>query len=104
MGARLGYQVKLSSRLSVTPQVGMSIATLSGNCLEGTGQLGNGASATFLTIGGRLFFFPSKHIALFVRPEYCTMNGTHETYSLVTGKCGLDTGGFAATAGFTVNF
>lgn len=104
MGVRLGYQVKLSSRLSVTPQVGMSVATLSSNCVEGTGLLGNGASATMLTVGGKLFFFPGKHMALFLRPEYCTVNGTHETYSLVTEKCGLDTGGFAATAGFTVNF
>lgn len=104
MGARLGYQVRLSSRLSVTPQVGMTMATLSGTCVSGTGQLGNGASCTFLTVGGKLFFFPTKHMAIFVRPEYMAAVGENKSYSTVFDKCGLTAGGFAASAGFTVNF
>lgn len=105
IGVRLGYQVSLSSRLSVTPQVGMTIATLSGTCVSGAGQLGNGASGKFLTIGGKLLFFPTKHLAMFLRPEFMTATGANgSTYSTVTEKCGLTTGGFTATAGLTVNF
>ena len=104
LGVRLGYQVRLSSRLSVTPQVGMTWATLSGSCESGSGQLGNGASCTFLTLGGKLFFFPTKHLAVFVRPEYMAAVGENKTYSTVIDKCGLTAGGFAASAGFTINF
>ncbi len=104
MGVRLGYQVRISSRLSITPQVGMTMATLSGTCVSGTGQLGNGASGTFLTVGGKLFIFPTKHLALFVRPEYMAAVGENKSYSTVYDKCGLTQGGFAASAGFTVNF
>lgn len=104
MGARLGYQVRISSRLSITPQVGMTMATLSGTCVSGTGQLGNGASSTFLTVGGKLFIFPTKHLAMFVRPEYMAAVGENKLYSTVYDKCGLTPGGFAASAGFTINF
>jgi hypothetical protein len=104
LGARLGYQVKISSRMSITPQVGISMATLSGACIQGAGMLGNGATGMYLTVGGKLFIFPTKHLALFVRPEYAAQVGSKTTYHTVIDKCGLAAGGFAATAGLTVNF
>lgn len=104
LGVRAGYQLKLSARLSVTPQLGLTVATLSGTNVDGTGLMGNGKSASFLTIGGKLFFFPTKHLALFVRPEYMAPIGDSQTYTAIMDKAGVTAGGFAATAGFTVNF
>lgn len=104
LAVRLGYQVKISSRMSITPQLGMVMATLSGKCLQGAGMLGNGATGTFLSVSGKLFIFPTKHLALFVRPEYMAQVGDNATYHTVIDKCGLTAGGFAATAGLTVNF
>lgn len=104
LGVRAGYQLKLSARLSVTPQLGLTVATLSGTNVDGTGLMGNGKSASFLTIGGKLFFFPTKHLALFVRPEYMAPVGDSQTYTAIMDKAGVTAGGFAATAGFTVNF
>ena len=46
LGVRAGYQLKLSARLSVTPQLGLTVATLSGTNVDGTGMLGNGASSS----------------------------------------------------------
>ena len=104
LGVRAGYQLKLSARLSVTPQLGLTVATLSGTNVDGTGMLGNGATASFLSIGGKLFFVPARRLAIFVRPEYLAPVGKAETYSAIMDKSGLTAGGFAATAGFTVNF
>ncbi|MCR5138784.1 MAG: hypothetical protein K6B45_01285, partial [Bacteroidaceae bacterium] len=87
-----------------TPQLGLTVATLSGTNVDGTGLMGNGKSASFLTIGGKLFFFPTKHLALFVRPEYMAPVGDSQTYTAIMDKAGVTAGGFAATAGFTVNF
>ena len=104
-GVRAGYQIPLSLRLSVIPQVGMTYAILSGTCIEGTGQLGNGVGGSFLTVGAKLLFFPSKHVAMYVRPEYIvSTGGSEDMYSAIIDKCGSTAGGFAASAGFTLVF
>ena len=104
LGVRAGYQLKLSARLSVTPQLGLTVSTLSGTNVDGTGLMGNGANASFLSVGGKLFYFPLKHMALFLRPEFLAHVGNSETYSAIMDKAGVSAGGFAVTAGFTVNF
>ena len=105
LGIRAGYQIPLSLRLCVIPQLGMTIAMLNGSLLEGNGQLGNDVKGTFLSFGGKIMFFASKHIAFIIRPEFVSsLGGNEDAYKTIIDKCGSSAGGFAATAGMTLVF
>ena len=105
MGIRVGYQIPLSLRLGVVPQAGLTIAMLNGSLLEGNGQLGNGVNGTFLSVGGKLLFFPFKHVAFYVRPEFiASLGSSDDAYKTIIDKCGSTAGGFSATAGLTLVF
>lgn len=105
IGIRAGYQFPLSLRLSVIPQAGMTIAMLSGTLLEGNGQLGNNAMGASISVGGKLLFFPLRHMALFIRPEFMVSLGDKNTaYASIIDKCGSSTGQFGVTAGLALVF
>lgn len=103
-GARLGYQIHLSNRLAITPQVGYVSQFLSGTTVEGSGKLGDGASAASFTAGAKLIFIPAHHVGLFLMPEYGIKVSETEAFTAIADKGGPATGGLMATAGIFFNF
>ena len=101
---KYGYQIHLSSRLALTPQVGYAVNTISSTKQEGSGSFADGAMANYLTIGARLVYVPFKHFNVFVAPEYDIAVKQDTNYEVAMEKAGYGVSGFALHAGLLVNF
>lgn len=102
--ARLGYQIRLSNRLAVTPQIGYAAQSLVGNTVEGAGTLGNGASATCFTIGAKLVIIPAHHFGIFIMPEFGLSGKETDAFKAIADKGSFNAGGLMATGGLFLNF
>lgn len=102
--ARLGYQIRLSNRLAITPQIGYAAQSLVGNTVEGAGTLGNGASATCFTIGAKLVIIPAHHFGIFIMPEFGLSGKETDAFKAIADKGSFNAGGLMATAGLFLNF
>ena len=101
---RLGYQVRLSNRLAVTPLLGYFAQSLSGNTIEGSGSLGDGASASGFTIGAKLVIIPAHHFGIFLMPEFGIGGKETDAFKAIADKANISAGGLMATAGVFFNF
>ncbi len=102
--ARLGYQVRLGNRLAVTPQVGFFTQSLIGNTVDGSGSLGDGASASGFTLGAKLVIIPAHHFGIFLMPEFGISSKEADAFKTIADKASISAGGLMATAGVFFNF
>lgn len=102
--ARLGYQIHLTNRLAITPQVGFFAQSLAGNTLEGSGSLGDGASTSGFTIGAKLVIIPAHHFGIFLMPEFGIGGKETDAFKAIADKANISSGGLMATAGLFFNF
>ena len=102
--ARIGYQIRLSNRLAITPQIGYVAQSLVGSNVEGAGTLGDGASATGFTIGAKLVIIPAHHFGIFLMPEFGLSGKETDAFKVIADKGSFSAGGLIATAGLFLNF
>lgn len=102
--ARLGYQIHLTNRLAIIPQFGFYAQSLVGNTIEGTGLLGDGASASGFTIGAKMVVVPAHHFGVFVMPEFGIPGKETDAFKAIAEKANFNTGGIMATGGLFFNF
>ena len=103
-GARLGYQIRVSNRLAITPQLGYVSQFLSGKNVEGSGTLGDGASTSCFTVGAKLVIIPAHHFGIYLMPEFGVKASEKEAFTAIADKASISTGGLMATAGLFLNF
>lgn len=102
--AKLGYQLKAASRCAITPQVGYSLLSLKGERVEGSGNLGDGATANCLSVGAKVVFVPFHHFGIFVNPEYAFAVSKDDDFDFISNKADFTIGGFFGAVGVIVNF
>lgn len=104
LAARLGYQVELTERLGITPQIGYQIEKLSGKVTDGTNKYGDGASANCLSIGAKLIYAPVQRFYLFAAPEYSIGMSKDDNFKRISDNSDIKAGGFLMTLGAIFNF
>ncbi len=104
MALHYGYQVNLSEKLAITPQLGVSIDRLSVADNDAQQSYADGASATCLTAGMKLLYVPFEHCYLFAAPEYDLPLKKDANYTKMSSAAHLPAGGFVAHVGVLVNF
>jgi len=101
---KYGYQIPLSSRFALTPQVGYACNILSSSKVEGSEDYGDGNTAHYVTIGAKVLFVPIQHLYLFVAPEYDIALSNDTNFKAAADKAGFDVSGFLINAGLLINF
>ena len=104
VGFSLGYQIRLTPRLGITPQIGYLSQMLSASVIEGTGKYFDGAKASNLTIGTKILAVPTKHMYLFVAPQYAIPMSKDDTFQKVADAADFSAGGISVSAGVIFNF
>ena len=102
--AHLGYQVALTERLGLTPQVGYQIEQLKGKVSDGTNLYGDGASASCVSVGAKLLYAPVQRLYLFVNPELSMGMSKDENFERIADASNISAGGFMMTVGAILNF
>lgn len=103
MGIKLGYQIPLSMKFAIVPQVGYTLNKLSGKLVTGTMQ-GDGAVCNCAAVGGKFIFSPIQHICLFAAPEYDIAVKSDKIYDSISSEAGFAKGGFNCHLGLLINF
>ena len=85
---KLGYQVELTDRIGITPQVGYEIERLSG-CVS---------------VGAKLLFAPMERIYLFANPAYSIGISKDKNFERIADNSDISAGGFMVTIGAIFNF
>jgi hypothetical protein len=101
---KLGYQIALTERLGLTPQVGYEIEKLAGTVEDGTNLYGDKASAKCLSIGAKFLWAPIKHIHVFANPAYSIGMSKDENFQKIADNSDIKAGGFMANLGVIFNF
>ena len=101
---KLGYQVELTDRIGITPQVGYEIERLSGTVADGTNSYGDGAIANCLSVGAKLLFAPMERIYLFANPAYSIGISKDKNFERIADNSDISAGGFMVTIGAIFNF
>ena len=104
LSARLGYQIGLSRRLALTPQVGYEMERLSAHVENGTNSYGGGAVANCLSLGVKLLFAPVQHLYIFANPAYSLGIKKDDNFKQLSDHGDISAGGFMVTLGAMVNF
>ena len=102
--AKLGYQIRLSERLGLTPQVGYHIEQLTGTVADGTNLYGDKCYASCVSGGAKFVYAPFRHFQLFVTPEYAMGLQKNEELKRIEGASDIVAGGFMITAGVALSF
>ena len=105
-GGRLGYQILLIPRMSITPQVGLSYQTIQGSLDKGFANntvYADGAKAMNLTLGAKLIGVPSQFVYLFLTPEYAVPVSKDATFEKAADAAGFAAGGLSISAGIIIN-
>ena len=106
-GLKYGYQCVLKdklSKLALTPQIGVCIDRLTSKVEEGTRAYADGAAETCLSVGLKLLYAPTKHVYMFVSPEYNVALQKDENYQKLIDTSSIAAGGFLVHAGLMLNF
>ena len=103
-GLKYGYQLRLASLLTVTPQVGFTVDQLSGMVEGGNGLYADGASSNNVSVGIKVLLTPFQHCHIFAAPEYNVGVITDDNYQRLTELTNATAGGFTANVGITINF
>jgi hypothetical protein len=101
---KLGYQVELTDRIGITPQVGYEIERLSGTVADGTNSYGDGAIANCVSVGAKLLFAPMERIYLFANPAYSIGISKDKNFERIADNSDISAGGFMVTIGAIFNF
>lgn len=104
LAVKYGYQFNLLQQLALTPQVGYSYNTLMGDLVDGSTKYGDGAQASYVSIGLKLLAVPFEHCYVFVAPEYNFDISKDENFSNVMEEADYSVGGFLVNVGILVNF
>lgn len=104
IGVKYGYQILLTRKMAITPQVGYSANMLTANIEDGSITFADGASCKCVNIGVKFQMVPTKHIYLFAAPEFGIAMSKDKSYETVSTQAGFSMGGFAATVGLMATF
>ena len=101
---KYGYQIPLLNKMSLTPQLGYVLNSLSSSVTNGNTKFADGAKADLLSIGAKATYVPFHHCYLFVAPEVDIVMKKDDAYNSAANKAGFSQGGFVLHAGVLVNF
>lgn len=101
---KVGYQMELTNRLGITPQLGYAIERLSGTVEDGTNNYGDGAAANCLSVGAKLLYAPMQHLYLFATPAFSFGVSKDENFEHIADNSDITAGGFMMTIGAIFNF
>ena len=104
MSVKYGYQINVTRRIALTPQVGFSFSTLSSKLVDGSQKFADGATCKFVPVGVKLLWVPVKHLYLFAAPEYGIAINKDESFKQIASETSITAGGFSALIGFTAYF
>lgn len=101
---KLGYQIELTERLGITPQLGYQIEQLSGTVTDGTNKFGDGASANCVSIGAKFLYAPIQRVYLFAAPELSLGMSKDNNFQSISDASDISAGGFMISLGAIFNF
>lgn len=101
---KLGYQIELTERLGITPQVGYQIEQLAGTVINGTILYGDKASANCISVGAKFMYAPVQRFYLFAAPELSLGMSKDNNFQKISDASNITAGGFMITLGAILNF
>jgi hypothetical protein len=104
LAAKLGYQIRLSERLGLTPQVGFYLEQLTGTVADGTNLYGDKCYANSASAGAKFVYAPLRNFQLFVTPEYAFGLQKDQEFNRIEAASDIAAGGFMITAGMALSF
>ena len=102
--AKLGYQIELTERLGIVPQLGFQAERLSGKVTDGTNLYGDGASASCVSVGAKLLFAPIERFYVFAAPELSIGVSKDDNFKRIADASNISAGGFMISIGAIFNF
>jgi hypothetical protein len=102
--AKLGYQIRLTERLGITPQVGYHIEQLTGTVIDGTNLYGDKASASCVSASAKFIYAPLRHFQLFIAPEFSLGLTKDDEFNRIDAASDIAAGGFMISAGAFLSF
>ena len=102
--AMLGYQIELTERLGIVPQLGFQAERLSGKVTDGTNLYGDGASASCVSVGAKLLFAPIERFYVFAAPELSIGVSKDDNFKRIADASNISAGGFMISIGAIFNF
>lgn len=101
---KAGYQIELTERLGITPQLGYQIEQLSGKVTDGTNLYGDKAAASCISIGAKLIYAPIQRLYLFATPELSLGVSKDNNFTRIADASNISAGGFMVSIGAIFNF
>jgi hypothetical protein len=101
---KLGYQIVLTERLGITPQIGYEAERLSGSVKDGTNLYGDGASASCISLGAKLLWAPIQRLYLFANPAFSIGASKDDNFKKIEDNSDISAGGFMMSLGAILNF
>ncbi len=104
IAVKLGYQIELTDRIGITPQVGYELERLSGTVADGTNAYGDGATANCVSLGAKIMWAPLERIYIFANPAYSLGISKDANFEHIADNSDIAAGGFMMTLGAIFNF
>ena len=101
---KAGYQIELTERLGITPQLGYEIEQLSGKVTDGTNLYGDKAAASCISVGAKLVYAPIQRLYLFAAPELSIGVSKDNNFNRIADASNISAGGFMVSIGAIFNF
>ena len=101
---KAGYQIELTERLGITPQLGYEIEQLSGKVTDGTNLYGDKAAASCISVGAKLVYAPIQRLYLFAAPELSIGVSKDNNFTRIADASNISAGGFMVSIGAIFNF
>ncbi len=101
---KYGYQISLTRKFVLTPQIGYHYNTLAANATKGNVNYGDGAKSDAMSIGAKLNIVPIQHLNLFVNPEFSFKISQDDYFKAITENSNFTGDGFAVHAGLLISF
>ena len=101
---KYGYQISLTRKFVLTPQIGYNYNTLTASATKGNTTYGDGAKSEALSIGAKLNIVPVQHLNIFVTPEFSFKISQDDYFKTITENSNFSGDGFAVHAGLLVSF
>lgn len=101
---KYGYQVRLTRRMSLVPQVGYAYNQFKAVLKSGNKKYGDGTSMQSVTISAKLLFVPFMHCYLFAMPEVGIPVSKDQMITDIAKAAGFSTTTFGVSGGIILNF
>ena len=101
---KAGYQIELTERLGITPQLGYEIEQLSGKVTDGTNLYGDKAAASCISVGAKFVYAPIQRLYLFAAPELSIGVSKDNNFTRIADASNISAGGFMVSIGAIFNF